>query len=50
MREEAGVTNDQERMQMWAGQAARYAEAEGATTLVPTLWKDALTRLRCGPC
>jgi nitronate monooxygenase len=46
MREEAGVTNDPERMQMWAGQAAQYAKAELATTLVPTLWNDALLLLR----
>ena len=46
MRDEASVTNDPEGMQMWAGQAARYAKAEPAAMLVRMLWNDALDRLR----
>ncbi|AXC09943.1 Enoyl-[acyl-carrier-protein] reductase [FMN] [Acidisarcina polymorpha] len=46
MRDEAFFTNDPERMQMWAGQAARYAKAEPATTFVRTLWNDAMDRFR----
>lgn len=46
MRDEAGVMSDPERMQMWAGQAARYAKAEPASVLIRTLWADALARLR----
>lgn len=46
MRDEAGARNDPERMQMWAGQAARYAKAEPAASLVQTWWEDALACLR----
>ena len=45
MREEAVRTGDAERMQMWAGQAARLARAEPAASLTQTLWEQALQLL-----
>jgi nitronate monooxygenase len=48
MRESAQKGNDPERMQMWAGQAAKFARAEPAGEVVRQLWSDAL-RLLSGP-
>ena len=45
MRQAAQKANDPERMQMWAGQAAKYARAEPAGVIVPQLWEDALSLL-----
>jgi nitronate monooxygenase len=45
MKEEAARTGDAERMQMWAGQAARFAQAEPAAVIAQTLWKQALQLL-----
>lgn len=45
MREEAVAMNDPERMQMWAGQAARLARAEPASSLMQSWWDDALAYL-----
>lgn len=41
MREEARKAGDTERMQMWAGQAAKLAFAEPAGQLTERLWQDA---------
>ena len=41
MREEAMKTGDGERMQMWAGQAARLARAEPAAEIAKMLWEQA---------
>jgi len=41
MREDAIRAGDAERMQMWAGQAAKYARAEPAGVVVRTLWEEA---------
>jgi nitronate monooxygenase len=41
MREEAVRSNNPERMQMWAGQSARFARAEPAGVIVQELWEDA---------
>lgn len=41
MREEALRTGDTEHMQMWAGQAAKYAQSKPAATLVQELWYEA---------
>jgi nitronate monooxygenase len=41
MRESARKTGDTERMQMWAGQAAKFAPAEPAGLVVQKLWGDA---------
>ena len=41
MREEATRAGDAERMQMWAGQAARLARAEPAAVVAQTLWDEA---------
>ena len=41
MREDARRTGDPERMQMWAGQAARLAQAEPAGVIARQLWEDA---------
>ncbi|MFL6446825.1 MAG: NAD(P)H-dependent flavin oxidoreductase [Bryobacteraceae bacterium] len=46
MRQEAQQEGDVERMQMWAGQAARFARAEPAGTVVQQLWDGALTVLK----
>jgi nitronate monooxygenase len=45
MREAARQEGDAERMQMWAGQSARFARAEPAGTIVHELWKDASSLL-----
>jgi NAD(P)H-dependent flavin oxidoreductase YrpB (nitropropane dioxygenase family) len=41
MREDAQKAGDVERMQMWAGQAARLARAEPAGTITQQLWENA---------
>ncbi len=41
MREEASRTGDAERMQMWAGQAAKLARTEPAGKLAQRLWEKA---------
>jgi nitronate monooxygenase len=41
MREDARKVGDAERMQLWAGQAARLARAEPAGTIAQQLWEDA---------
>jgi len=41
MREEAQKTGDGERMQMWAGQAAKLARAEPAGEFARRLWEEA---------
>jgi len=41
MREEARKAGDADRMQMWAGQAARLARAEPAGSIALQLWEDA---------
>lgn len=46
MREEAARAGDTERMQMWAGQAARFAQNLPAATITRQLWDDALQLLR----
>lgn len=46
MREDALRSSDTERMQMWAGQAARCARARPAAEVTQELWNDALPRLR----
>ncbi|MFL6414835.1 MAG: NAD(P)H-dependent flavin oxidoreductase [Bryobacteraceae bacterium] len=46
MRQAAGKENDPERMQMWAGQAAKYTRAEPAATIVQQLWEGASRLLR----
>ncbi len=48
MRQTAQKENDPERMQMWAGQAARFARAEPAAAVVQQLWDDALTLVSRG--
>jgi nitronate monooxygenase len=45
MREAARRSGDAERMQMWAGQAAKLARAEPAATVVQHLWDDAVALL-----
>jgi len=42
MRDFAIRTGDTERMQMWAGQAAKFAQARPAGEIVQQLWSDAL--------
>lgn len=46
MREQAIASNDPERMQMWAGQAARLSRAEPAGSVLQSWWEDALKFLR----
>ena len=46
MREEALRSGDTERMQMWAGQAARFAPARPAAEVTQELWAGALPLLR----
>jgi nitronate monooxygenase len=46
MREEATQRGDTERMQMWAGQAARLAASEPAGVIAARLWEDAAQFLR----
>jgi nitronate monooxygenase len=41
MREEASKVGDTERMQMWAGQAAKLARSEPAGDVAIKLWKEA---------
>jgi len=41
MREDAQKAGDTERMQMWAGQAAKLARAEPAGIIAQQLWEDA---------
>jgi len=41
MREHAIQTGDVERMQMWSGQAAKFAQARPAEEIVQELWADA---------
>jgi nitronate monooxygenase len=48
MRAAAQRAGDVERMQLWAGQAARLATADAAGTIVDRLWRDA-SRLLAGP-
>lgn len=45
MRESAGRVSDPERMQMWAGQSARFARSGSAATIVHALWEEAATLL-----
>lgn len=47
MRQSAQKENDPDRMQMWAGQAAKFARAEPAGEVVQQLWRDA-SRLLSG--
>jgi nitronate monooxygenase len=46
MREEALRSGDTVRMQMWAGQAARFAQSRPAGEVTQKLWQDALPFLR----
>ncbi len=46
MRELARKTGDPERMQMWAGQSAKFAQAAPAAMIVQQLWEDTLAVLR----
>lgn len=46
MREEAAKAGDTERMQMWAGQAARFAQAKPAGAVAQELWEEASRMLR----
>jgi len=41
MREEAASAGDPERMQMWAGQAAKFAQARPAAKIARQLWDEA---------
>jgi nitronate monooxygenase len=41
MRQEAVKAGDAERMQLWAGQSAKFARAEPAGAIVQQLWEDA---------
>ena len=41
MREDAQKAGDVERMQMWAGQAAKLARAEPAGIIAQQLWESA---------
>jgi nitronate monooxygenase len=45
MREDAGRMGDAERMQMWAGQAARLAQAAPAGAVTQDLWEQTLRLL-----
>jgi nitronate monooxygenase len=45
MRQAAQKANDPERMQMWAGQAAKYARAEPAGIIAAQLWEGASSLL-----
>jgi nitronate monooxygenase len=47
MREAARKSGDAERMQMWAGQAAKLALADSAGVVVRKLWDDAVALLNC---
>jgi nitronate monooxygenase len=46
MRESARQAGDTERMQMWAGQAAKFAKAEPAGNIARTLWDGAVQLLK----
>jgi nitronate monooxygenase len=46
MRESARNEGDAERMQMWAGQSAKFARAEPAGIIVQQLWGEASSLLR----
>jgi nitronate monooxygenase len=46
MREDAQRSGDTERMQMWAGQAARFAQVRPAGEVTQQLWAEALPLLR----
>jgi nitronate monooxygenase len=46
MREDAARAGDTERMQVWAGQAAKLAQARAAGELTLKLWGDAIGYLR----
>jgi nitronate monooxygenase len=46
MREEALQTGDMERMQMWSGQAAKFAQARPAEEITRELWGEASQLLR----
>jgi nitronate monooxygenase len=46
MREEAANAGDTDRMQMWAGQAARLAQAKPAAVVAQELWEEAARLLR----
>jgi hypothetical protein len=41
MREDAVKASDAERMQMWAGQAAKFAQKRPAGEIAQQLWTDA---------
>jgi len=41
MREQSVKTNDIDRMQAWAGQAARLAPVEPAADYLSRIWKEA---------
>lgn len=45
MREDAQKSGDPERMQLWAGQAAKFARAEPAGVIAEQLWDDAFRLL-----
>jgi nitronate monooxygenase len=46
MRESARKAGDAERMQIWAGQSPKLAQAEPAGKIVQQLWNDSLTLLK----
>ena len=46
MRQEAVKVGDAERMQLWAGQSAKFARAEPAGAIVQQLWEDAARLLK----
>jgi nitronate monooxygenase len=46
MREEAAKVGDAERMQMWAGQAAKLAQEKPAGEIVQHIWSVAKELLR----
>jgi len=46
MREEATRAGDPHRMQMWAGQAAKFARTQPAGLVTQELWNEALQLLR----
>ena len=46
MREEAQKSGDAERMQMWVGQAAKFASDESAGVITQQLWREAEKMLR----
>lgn len=48
MRQLANKSGDAERMQMWAGQAAKFARAEPAGVIVQQLWEEASRLLSAG--